>query len=78
MHFLTPVVNPGPWTLNPGLQALYKAFKKLFSMLPIAALIGGKTLVLHGGLFRHPITSRKVGEPAAAFDNNNLRRGLHL
>jgi len=34
-------------------KGLYQAFKKLFSVLPLAALLQGRTLVLHGGLFRH-------------------------
>eukprot|EP00877_Chromochloris_zofingiensis_P012227 jgi/Chrzof1/7258/Cz02g16230.t1 len=29
-------------------QALYKTFKHLFAALPLAAVIQGKTLVLHG------------------------------
>eukprot|EP00955_Chlamydomonas_euryale_P090858 364577-Chlamydomonas_euryale.AAC.24 len=41
-------------------KALYRSFKRLFSMLPLAALISGRTLVLHGGLFRHPCASRRV------------------
>ncbi|MEW5312630.1 MAG: hypothetical protein WDW38_004250 [Sanguina aurantia] len=35
-------------------KELYSACKRLFSQLPISALIQGNTLILHGGLFRHP------------------------
>lgn len=31
-------------------KALYAAFKRVFSMLPLAALVHGKTLILHGGV----------------------------
>lgn len=30
--------------------------KQLFAVLPLAAVVSGATLVLHGGLFRQPIT----------------------
>jgi hypothetical protein len=33
---------------------VYKACKQLFAALPLAALVGRATLVLHGGLFRRP------------------------
>lgn len=35
-------------------QAVYQACKRVFSQLPLAALVAGRTLVLHGGLFRKP------------------------
>lgn len=35
-------------------QAVYQACKRVFSHLPLAALVAGRTLVLHGGLFRKP------------------------
>lgn len=38
----------------PLLQKLYAAVVKLFSQLPLAALVEGSTLILHGGLFRAP------------------------
>ena len=31
------------------LQDVYKVCKKVFAALPLAAVIGGQTLVLHGG-----------------------------
>ncbi|KAL3146432.1 hypothetical protein ABBQ32_003111 [Trebouxia sp. C0010 RCD-2024] len=33
---------------------VFKVCKKLFAALPLAAVVGGQTLVLHGGLFRKP------------------------
>lgn len=37
----------------PGeLRQLYAALKKVFSNLPLAAVVASNTLVLHGGLFR--------------------------
>lgn len=38
---------------QPG-KALYRQFMQLGAALPLAALVGTKTLVLHGGLFRSP------------------------
>ncbi len=35
------------------MQTIFAACKQLFKSLPLAALIGRNTLVLHGGLFRH-------------------------
>lgn len=35
-------------------RPLYVACKRLFAALPLGALVGGATLVLHGGLFRAP------------------------
>ncbi|KAK9909268.1 hypothetical protein WJX75_009817 [Coccomyxa subellipsoidea] len=37
-------------------QRVYKMCKQLFAVLPLAAVVSGATLVLHGGLFRQPIT----------------------
>jgi serine/threonine-protein phosphatase 5 len=44
-------------------QSVYTACKRLFAVIPLAALIQQKTLVLHGGLFRRPIQRRPA--PAA-------------
>lgn len=30
--------------------------KQVFAVLPLAAVVSGVTLVLHGGLFRRPVT----------------------
>ncbi|CAL8460824.1 g355 [Coccomyxa elongata] len=35
-------------------QKVYRMCKQLFSVLPLAAVVSGATLVLHGGLFRRP------------------------
>ena len=35
-------------------QSVYKMCKQLFAALPLAAVVGGAALVLHGGLFRRP------------------------
>lgn len=35
-------------------KLVFKACKRLFAALPLAACIAGRTLVLHGGLFRKP------------------------
>ena len=35
-------------------NGLHKALLKLFTCLPVAAVVNSKTLVLHGGLFRCP------------------------
>ncbi len=39
--------------------------KQLFAVLPLAAVVSGVTLVLHGGLFRRPVTRqvRPAGLP---------------
>ncbi|GAX74026.1 hypothetical protein CEUSTIGMA_g1476.t1 [Chlamydomonas eustigma] len=52
----TPLAKP-----HPDAKAVYTACKKLFSVLPLAAVIQKKTLVLHGGLFRKPAPVRKTG-----------------
>ncbi|KAF8068462.1 PP7 [Scenedesmus sp. PABB004] len=41
---------------------VYKELLALFACLPLAALVGGRTLVLHGGLFRAPPRPAK-GQP---------------
>ena len=35
-------------------QQVYKMCKQVFAALPLAAVVGGAALVLHGGLFRRP------------------------
>jgi len=37
---------------KPHGKSLYRSFLQLAANLPLAALVGTKTLVLHGGLFR--------------------------
>ncbi|DBA68202.1 TPA: hypothetical protein ACH3X2_013819 [Trebouxia sp. C0005] len=36
---------------------VFKICKKVFAALPLAAVVGGQTLILHGGLFRKPMQS---------------------
>ncbi len=36
-------------TSRHGMQLVFKACKRLFAALPLAACIAGNTLVLHGG-----------------------------
>jgi hypothetical protein len=43
-------------------QNIYKNILRLFSHLPLAALVEGKVLILHGGLFRAPPPKSK-GQP---------------
>eukprot|EP00891_Asterochloris_glomerata_P000772 jgi/Astpho2/772/gw1.00016.111.1_t len=53
---------------NKDFKAVYASCKKLFSTLPLAALVAGRTLVLHGGLFakKQPrATGNKRKKPAA-------------
>lgn len=40
---------------------LMRKFTTFFSSLPIAALVGSKTLVVHGGLWRRPSVKRRAG-----------------
>jgi hypothetical protein len=47
------------------LQDLYNNVIKLFAKLPLAALVEGNTLILHGGLFRAPPVDAE-GEPLYA------------
>lgn len=35
-------------------QQVYKQCKQMFAALPLAAVVGGAALVVHGGLFRRP------------------------
>lgn len=35
-------------------KALYRDVLRLFAQLPLAAVVEGNTLILHGGLFRVP------------------------
>lgn len=44
------------------LQTIYKNMLRLFSHLPLAALVEAKVLILHGGLFRAPPAKTK-GQP---------------
>lgn len=43
---------------------LYQVVLRLFAALPLAALVEGKALVLHGGLFRTPPPPQR-GKPRA-------------
>ena len=45
--------------VHANLQALYKDVLSLFAQLPLAAVVAGNTLILHGGLFRVPPTKKK-------------------
>lgn len=61
------------------LQGLYKDMVRLFAQLPLAALVEGNTLILHGGLFRAP-PEREKGKPkyknlGALPDSYRLRTG---
>ena len=49
---------PGP--SRKKTSPLMKKFTTFFSSLPIAALIGNHTLVVHGGLWRRPSVKRKA------------------
>ncbi len=40
--------------LSVQAQQVYKMCKQLFAALPLAAVVGGAALVVHGGLFRRP------------------------
>lgn len=40
------------------MPAVYRAAKRAFAALPLAARVARSTLVLHGGLFRRPPESR--------------------
>lgn len=60
-------------------QGLYKDMVRLFAQLPLAALVEGNTLILHGGLFRTP-PEREKGKPkyknlGALPDGYQLRTG---
>lgn len=45
---------------EPGWKRVFKACERLFSNLPLAAVVNQATLILHGGLFRPlPPTSRR-------------------
>jgi serine/threonine-protein phosphatase 5 len=46
----------------PSHKKLYLDFRRLFATMPLASLIAGRTLVLHGGLFRAPATAAPVGK----------------
>ena len=39
--------------LTAALQALFRVCKKMFAALPLAAVIGGNTLIVHGGEASH-------------------------
>lgn len=51
---------------------LMKKFAAFFSALPIAAVIGQKTLVVHGGLWRRP-SSKKKGTSTRKKPNRGLK-----
>jgi len=48
------------------LANLIKDSRRLFALLPLGALIGQRTLVLHGGLFRQPPTAGLKGKQRRA------------
>jgi len=41
-------------------KAIFRACGMLFASLPLAALVAGKALVMHGGLFRKPVVPTKA------------------
>ncbi|CAG9464490.1 unnamed protein product [Pedinophyceae sp. YPF-701] len=43
-------------------QRIYGECRRLFAALPLAALVAGRTLVLHGGLFRKPPESLRTNK----------------
>ena len=55
--------------INPvQAQQVYKQCKQMFAALPLAAVVGGAALVVHGGLFRRPFqraAQRGAGGQAA-------------
>lgn len=61
------------------LQGLYKDVIRLFAQLPLAALVQGNTLIMHGGLFRAPPERVKGGPKyknlGALPDEYQLRTG---
>eukprot|EP00884_Botryococcus_braunii_P002415 jgi/Botrbrau1/12174/Bobra.0186s0082.1 len=64
-----------------GVRLSYKLCKKVFAALPLAALVAGATLVLHGGLFRKrkrkacPMCSKPTPHPPSPF---SIRITSHL
>jgi serine/threonine-protein phosphatase 5 len=56
------------------LQELYKDVLRLFAKLPLAAVVEGSTLILHGGLFRAPPKKQK----GAAQYKNLLAMPQHI
>lgn len=61
--------------VGSGATAIYAGCKKLFAALPLAALVGGVTLVLHGGLFRHvPPPKKALGGAGAAVGGTKRKR----
>jgi hypothetical protein len=53
-------------TAAPALQSVYTACKAVFSHLPLAALVAGTTLVLHGGEGCAPGASQACPDPSFA------------
>jgi hypothetical protein len=57
------------------LQELIKATRRLFALLPLGAVVGRHTLVLHGGLFRAPPAAGHKGKKRAAKPGASARAG---
>jgi hypothetical protein len=57
------------------LEELIKASRRLFALLPLGALVGSKTLVLHGGLFRAPPSAGLKGKQRRAVKAGVSRLG---
>eukprot|EP00884_Botryococcus_braunii_P002414 jgi/Botrbrau1/12173/Bobra.0186s0081.1 len=57
-----------------GCAAVYKLCKKVFAALPLAALVAGATLVLHGGLFRKRKRKGRRGGPLKLGSLEDLRK----
>lgn len=54
LSFIVLPCFPGQRKYGHKSNSLYKAIVKLFTCLPVAAVVNSKTLILHGGLFRCP------------------------
>lgn len=57
-------------------KSVYSVCKKLFSALPLAARIGGATLVVHGGLFRKPTPAPTGKVQLLPYSWRNLERQI--
>ncbi|GBF98615.1 hypothetical protein Rsub_10804 [Raphidocelis subcapitata] len=64
-----------PQSGRKELEELIKASRRLFALLPLGALVGSKTLVLHGGLFRAPPSAGLKGKQRRAAKSGPLQLG---
>ena len=75
-----PASGPGPELCAPAcLQAVFSACTKLFAQLPLAVVVAGTALVLHGGLPRAPPrrATRRSLPAAGAGKGLECRRWRH-